>query len=159
MADIDDEVDALEDEVLTRESYELRGKFGGIRRTAIGKRRYLAPQRAVMARLHIEKVDWLDDTDRAYLREVEDLDSARDRAAVAQDELNNRLSEQMNKTMYMLSIVAAIFMPLGLLTGLLGINVGGIPGTGSNWAFLIVCVGLVLIAALQAWFFRRMRWL
>lgn len=167
MAEIDDEVDALEDEVLTKESYELRGKIGAIRRDAIGLRRYLAPQRDVMARLHTEKLDWLGDTDRAYLREiadrttryVEDLDSARDRAAVAQDELNNRLAEQMNKTMYVLSIVAAIFLPLGLLTGLLGINVGGMPGVDSRWAFLIVCAILAVTAVFQTWFFRRMRWL
>jgi zinc transporter len=92
-------------------------------------------------------------------RYVEDLDSARDRAAVTQDELNSRLSERMNKTMYVLSIVAGIFLPLGLLTGLLGINVGGIPGTQSPFAFLIVCALLVLVAILQAVLFKRMRWL
>ena len=105
--------------------------------------------------------------DRAHLREigdrtlrfVEDLDSARDWAAVAQDELNCRLSEQMNKTMYVLSMVAGIFLPLGLLTGLLGINVGGIPGVNSHWAFIVVCVILVVTATLQMLFFRRKGWL
>jgi zinc transporter len=58
-----------------------------------------------------------DDTVRARLREaadhttryIEDLDAARDRAAVTYEELSNRLAEQMNETMYRLSIVAAIF--------------------------------------------------
>ena len=67
-------------------------------------------------------------------RFVEDIDAAKDRAAITQEELNSRLSEQMNKAMYVLSIVAAIFLPLGLLTGLLGINVGGIPGAENKWA-------------------------
>ena len=93
------------------------------------------------------------------LRFVEDLDSARDRAAVAQDELNSRLSEQMNKTMYVLSLVAGIFLPLGLLTGLLGINVGGMPGIESAWAFSIVCLVLVVTAISQMLFFRRKGWL
>ena len=118
-------------------------------------------------RVQTERASWLSKPHPSSLREisdrvtryVEDLDSARDRAAVAQDELNSRLSEQMNKTMYVLSIVAAIFLPLGLLTGLLGINVGGIPGTESKWAFAIVCVFLVAIAAVQAWTFRRMKWI
>ena len=65
----------------------------------------------------------------------------------------------MNKTMYLLSIVAAIFLPLGLLTGLLGINVGGIPGTENPYAFLVVCGTLVIIAIIQALLFRRMRWM
>ena len=92
-------------------------------------------------------------------RFVEDLDSARERAAITQEELNNRLSEQMNKAMYLLSIIAAIFLPLGLLTGLLGINVGGIPGTESKWAFSIVTVILVGLAiALLVWF-KKIKWL
>ena len=88
---------------------------------------------------------------------MEDLDAARDRAAVCQDELNNRLSEQMNKTMYVVSIVAAVFLPLSLLTGLLGINVGGIPGTESKWAFGIVCGLLVVVTAVEIWIFRRVK--
>jgi zinc transporter len=167
MADLDDEVDALEDEVLTTESYELRAKIGGLRRQAIRMRRYLAPQRDVITRLQGEQMRWLNDQHRMHLRElsdrtirhVEDLDSVRDRAAVSQDELNSRLSEQMNKTMYVLSIVAAIFLPLGLLTGLLGINVGGIPGTESPVAFTVVCVMLLVVAIIQAWLFRKMRWI
>ncbi len=167
LAEIDDTVDGLEDEVLTAENYPLRAKIGALRRLAIAMRRYLAPQRDVLSRLQGEKVGWLTDLQRNRLREigdrviryVEDLDSARDRAAVTQDELNSRLSEQMNKTMYVLAIVAAIFMPLGLLTGLLGINVGGIPGTENPWAFLTVCVLLLGIAILQSLLFRRMRWL
>ena len=167
ISDVDDTVDELENEVLTEQSYELRQKIATVRRTAISMRRYLAPQRDVMARLHNEKVKWLSDMDRMRLREiadittryVEDLDAVRDRATVIQEELNNRLSEQMNKTMYVLSIVTGIFLPLGLLTGLLGINVGGIPGTENPWAFAVFCLILVGVAGGQIWLFKRKRWM
>lgn len=167
LVEFDDAVDALEDEVLSAESYELRTRIGAFRRSAIRFRRYLAPQKDTILRLQSERVEWLHDTDRARLREigdrtlrfVEDLDAARDRAAVAQDELNSRLSEQMNKTMYVLSIVAGIFLPLGLLTGLLGINVGGMPGVDSHWAFLVVCLMLAAIAVGLVVFFRRKGWM
>jgi zinc transporter len=164
---LDDDVDSLEDEVLTAESYALRKRIGGLRRDAIALRRYLAPQRDAMTHLQVERVAWLDELDRARLREVgdrvtraiEDLDSARDRAAVTSEELNTRLSESMNRTMYLLSIVAAIFLPLGLLTGLLGINVGGIPGSDNPHAFLAVCALLVALALGLAAFFRLRRWI
>lgn len=167
IADIDDTVDALEDEVLHVQSYELRRSIADVRRSAISMRRYLAPQRDVMTRLYSEKVDWLSDVERMRLREisdrtmryVEDLDSIRDRATVTQEELNNRLAEQMNKTMYILSIVAGIFLPLGLLTGLFGINVGGIPGTESKWAFTIFCILLAAVAGFQIWLFKRKKWM
>ncbi|HEX9592014.1 MAG TPA: zinc transporter ZntB [bacterium] len=167
LSDVDDQVDALEDQVLEAESFELRAKIGGLRRQVISLRRYLAPQRDAMARLQGERVSWLGELHREHLRElgdritryVEDLDAARDRAAVAQDELNSRLAEQMNKTMYMLSIIAGIFLPLGLLTGLLGINVGGIPGTENPVAFTIVCALLFAVALIQVWIFRRFKWI
>lgn len=167
ISDIDDSVDALEDELLDAHSYDMRQKIAGIRRAAIGLRRYLAPQRDVMSRLHNEKVDWLSEIERMRLREiadrtarfVEDLDAIRDRATVTQEELNNSLAEQMNKTMYVLSIVAGIFLPLGLLTGLLGINVGGIPGTENPLAFTVFCVLLLVVAGLQVWLFKRKKWM
>jgi len=65
----------------------------------------------------------------------------------------------MNKAMYVLSIVAAIFLPLGLLTGLLGINVGGIPGTENEWAFTLVSLVLMAIAIGLVVWFRKIKWL
>jgi zinc transporter len=167
IADLDESVDALEDSVLTAQGHELRTNLAESRRKAIGLRRYIAPQRDVLFRLIQERTVFLDDIDRAYLREVaertarfvEDVDSAKDRATITQEDLNNRLSEQMNKAMYTLSIVAAVFLPLGLLTGLLGINVGGIPGTESKWAFTLVTVLLIVVAAGLLFWFRKIKWL
>lgn len=167
ISDLDDMADALEDSVLIAESKDLRPQLSSLRRKTISLRRYIAPQRDVLLRLLHDRFTWITDTDRARLREVaertarfvEDVDSARERAAVTQEELNHRLSEQMNKAMYVLSIVAAIFLPLGLLTGLLGINVGGIPGTANQWAFTYVTIGLaVIVIGLIAWF-KKIKWL
>jgi len=152
---------------LEARSGNLREALGGLRRQAIMLRRYLAPQRDVLSRLQVEQAGWLGQGHRLHLREiadritryVEDLDAARERAAVIQEQLTGRLSEQMNRTMYVLSLVAAIFLPLGLLTGLLGINVGGIPGAENHWAFALVTFMLVVIAAGQIWLFRRTKML
>lgn len=69
LVDFDDEVDALEDEVLSAESYELRTKIGAFRRSAIRFRRYLAPQKDTIIRLQSERVDWLDESDQAPARD------------------------------------------------------------------------------------------
>ncbi len=167
VANLDDSVDDLEDTVQTSETQELRSRLADLRREAVILRRYIAPQRDVLFRLIQERVSMLDDADRAHLREVaertarfvEDVDSARDRASITQEELNNKLSEQMNRAIYTLSIVAAIFLPLGLLTGLLGINVGGIPGAENKWAFALVVVILTAIAVGLLIWFKKIKWL
>jgi len=167
VSDIDDLVDELEDEVLHMESHELRSRLSEIRRQTISLRRYIAPQRDVLSRLYSERLSWLSDMVRLHIREeaeltsryVEDLDSARDRAAITHEELNSRIAEQMNRTMYILSLVAAVFLPLGFLTGLLGINVGGIPGADDGSAFYIVCGIMAAIAVFEFWLFKRKKWL
>jgi zinc transporter len=167
VAGIEELADELEDAVLETGGREVRSKLSDLRRQAIALRRYVAPQRDAIARLPAERVAWLSDLDRARLREeadritrfVEDLDAARDRAAVTHEELANRLAEQMNRTTYVLTLVAGIFLPLGLITGLLGINVGGIPGTQSPFAFWLVTGLLVLVAAAELAWFRRKRML
>lgn len=167
--DLDEAVDDAEEHVLEVQSHEMRLRLGRLRREAIALRRHMAPQRDAIARLQTDAPPWLDERDRARLREVsdritryvEDLESLRERAAVVQEELTARLAEQMNQTMYMLAMVAAVFLPLGLITGLLGVNVGGIPGGGDNhpWAFWVLCAMLVVLAGVQVWWFKRKRWL
>ena len=167
ITEFDDNVDELEDSVISADSEELRMQLSNLRRTSIKLRRYIAPQRDVLVRLLNERIPWLLEEQRAHLREtaertarfVEDIDSIRERAAVTQEELNHRLAERMNKAMYVLSIVAAIFLPLSFLTGLLGINVGGIPGGEYKWAFFIVSVILIAIATALLGLFRKIKWL
>lgn len=164
---LDDEEDALEAQMVEEQHRALRTELGRIRRQAIGLRRFLAPQREALSRLQGEELGWLDSKRKARLREVtdrviryvEDLDAIRERAAVIQDELMNRLSDQMNRNMYLLTIVATVMLPLGFFTGLLGVNVDGIPGTeNAPWAFAVVCALLVLLVALEIWILRRLRW-
>lgn len=166
--DIEDEFDAFE-QALTDEAVQnpTTATVSAMRRRAIELRRYLSPQRDVMAQLSQAGEPWLEPDDRLRLRYtadhimrlVEDLDAARERGAVTHEQLRERLSQQMNRNMYLLSVVAAIFLPVTFLTGLLGINVGGIPGAEVGWAFLAVCVVLIVLLAAEIWFLRRRRWL
>ncbi len=166
VGNVEDEVDRMQAQVLESEAQRLRTELSGIRREIIALRRYLAPQRDAMNQLYLLKAPWLDDDDLQKLREetdritrlVEDLDAARERAAVTQEELSNRLSDQLNNRMYVLTVVAGIFLPLGFLTGLLGINVGGVPLADNAWGFAWVVVALVAITAAEIAFFRWRRW-
>lgn len=138
-----------------------------VRRQAISLRRYLAPQRDVLASLVLSQNPLLDSKSRTQFHEisdqtarvVEDLEELRDRAAVAQEELRAHREARSSRTTYLLTLIAAVFLPLGFLTGLLGINVGGMPGASSNVAFWIVTAMMVLIAVGLVVLFKRLRWL
>ncbi|MDH5591819.1 MAG: zinc transporter ZntB [Gammaproteobacteria bacterium] len=155
-----------EDAVLEGKIGDLRYELANLRRQAISLRRYLAPERDAFARLLIEKVSWITEDHRIQIREVSDslirhienLDAVRERAAVTQEELLSRLSEQLNARMYVLSVVAAIFLPLGFLTGLLGINIGGIPGADDPAAFWLFIAILIAVVILQILIFRWKKW-
>ena len=119
-----------------------------------------------MNKLSAADAAWLSKKNKLQLREssdtitrhVEDLDSARDRASVAYEELSSRLSEQMNSRMYVLSLVAGLFLPLGFLTGLLGVNVGGIPLADDPLGFLEVVIFMIILIVIQVIVFRRKKW-
>lgn len=164
---LEDRAGELESHALSEGHETLRFDLATLRRQTITLRRYLAPQREALNRLMVEKVSWLSETHRLEIREtsdrlvrhIEDIDAVRERAAITHEELLSRISEQLNERMYVLSIIAAIFLPLGFFTGLLGINVGGIPGADNPNAFLVFVALLVGIIALQLILFKLKKWL
>ncbi|QKI90359.1 zinc transporter ZntB [Thiomicrorhabdus xiamenensis] len=156
----------LEDQVIEHSSARLRSELSSLRRQVIAMRRYLAPQKEALLRFSLEKLPWMTASERVELREVvdritltlEDLEALRERAVVGQEELQNRLSEQLNNRMYLLSIITAVFLPLGFLTGLLGINVGGIPGADNPQAFRYFIWLVVVLIAIQLVIFKWRKW-
>jgi zinc transporter len=165
--DFEDRVLGIEERLLSGESAGLRMELATLRKQIISVRRYLAPQREAMNRLINENLSWIDELNRLRLREVmdrlmrhiEDMDETRDRAVLAQEELANRIAEQMNARSYMFTVAAVIFLPLGFLTGLLGINVGGMPGVDSDAAFWIVVALCAVVGLALTLVFRLQRWL
>ncbi len=91
-------------------------------------------------------------------RDVEDLDLVRERALVITEELLNRIAQEQNSRMYVLSIIAAIFLPITFITGLFGMNVAGLPGLEHSAAFLIVTGVMVGVTAATFLILRANRW-
>ncbi|MET1256222.1 CorA family divalent cation transporter [Aliikangiella maris] len=129
-------------------------------------KRHLVPQRDVLRRMQQSNISWLKEQQN-YWREfyyalevyVDELTELVGRISMHLEAKNQILLQQSNQTMYLLSIIAAIFLPLSFLTGLLGINVGGMPGVEEPTAFLIVCVVVIALGILEYLFFKHKRWL
>ncbi len=166
LTDLDDLIDDTEEKLIENPHKGLRADITNLRKKAILFRRYLAPQREAISQLIMTELPWLSDGQRRYLREslnniiryIEELDSMRERAQIVKEELTNLVADRMNKNTYVLSVIAAIFLPLGFLTGLFGINIGGMPGVDSPMAFAAFNIFLVVIVLGQILLFRKMKW-
>ena len=164
---IEERLADCEEQVIEFGSTPLQRQLSEVRRESLALRRYLAPQREALSRLCHEKLSWMGNNSILRLREVadqqiryvEELDSIRDRAMIIHEEIVSSLSEQMNSRMYVLSLVTVIFSPLGFLTGLFGINVGGIPGSENKAAFLFFVGMLVGVVLVLLFFLKRKKWL
>ncbi|MCW8091087.1 zinc transporter ZntB [Alteromonas sp. ASW11-130] len=142
---------------------KARIALGDLRRRAASIRRYLAPQRDALdamfrlPHLSNEQMFELREQTERVTRYIEDLDLARERAMVLQDELRNTIADRQGMRMYVLSMVTAIFLPLSFLTGVFGMNVAGLPGTESPEAFtiLVAAMGGLAVAMLIAMLWKR----
>lgn len=161
IADLGDLVDDCETALDPKQAYETRRQIAGARSDAIVYRRFVAPQREALSRLSMLEVDWLEEGDRLHLRETadrfarmaEELEAVRERSALIHEQLTDLRSELIENRALWLSIVALIFLPLTFVTGLLGMNVEGIPFAKEPWAFAAVCGFCVAVAAgITAWF-------
>ena len=163
--ELHDQILELEEIVLMRE-LPANGRLARIRKQLIMIRRYLSPQRDLVARLANEKLSWLDEDDRRRLLDIadrlrrwlDDLDAGVARSAVLADEINNLTAEATNRRAYQMSVMALMFLPASFLTGLFGINLGGIPGAESPTAFWIFCGSLVGLATGLAVWLKYRRW-
>jgi len=167
VAALGDKLDDCESALETGNIYRLRTTIAEIRSEAISFRRFVAPDRDALITLAGMDVDWLEEEDRLHIHEAadrfarmaEELEAVRERAALLHEQLTDLRSEQIDQRSLLISIVAFIFLPLTFITGLLGMNVEGIPYADRPWAFWgIVGFCVAVGVAVLIWFARK-QWL
>ena len=165
VTEMDDHGDACEEEVLQGNAEALTSEVGDLRAATVDVRRVLIPQRDAVAALKRAALPMIAEEDRLRLDEAEDvlrrlveeIEALRDRLVVLTDEIASQRSDRLNRNLYILSVVSVIFLPLGFLTGLMGINVAGMPGATWPPAFWTFCAMLAVIVVLQVWVLWWMR--
>jgi zinc transporter len=161
-----DIIDGMELDSFADDPTEQQVRLKRVRHSILQFRRYMAPMRTAVSELEEMAEDWgetklvrqIRQAEDTMIRHVEDLDMVRERLQYQQEAILTAMTDKLNRNMYRLSVVAAIFLPLGFLTGLLGINVGGMPGADMASAFWWVVGGCGLIAGGQYLYFKRGGW-
>jgi zinc transporter len=152
-------VDAIEDRLLAGRVRASRGELGSLRRVLVRLQRLLAPEPAALFRLLSRPPAWIGEDDLQDLRQaaeefstaVADSLALVERVKLLQEELTAHLSEQANRTLFVLTVVTVLALPINLIAGLFGMNVGGVPLAENRHGFTLVAVGLVLLTGLLAW--------
>lgn len=149
------ELDELEEILLERTEIKLRHRISEVRKQATRLRRYLLPQKEALTEwINLTKQD---ETIKANAievldgvrRSIEELESVKDRAAILQDEVMAQMSQKQSRSMFILAIFSLVFLPLSFITGLLGVNVSGIPMANDPAAFQALAVALLAVAAVE----------
>lgn len=152
-------VDDIEDKLLASRVAFSRGELGSLRRVLVRLQRLLAPEPASFFRLVNRPPRWIRAEDITDLRQaaeefsaaVGDTQALIERVKLLQEELAALVNEQTNRTLYVLTLVTVLALPINLVAGLFGMNVGGVPLAESNRGFSVVIGILMLLTCLLAY--------
>ncbi len=167
----DNQIDDLEDAILVRPTEAQLGTLFSMKRSLIGFRRVITPQRDMFGGVAagVTELPGITDDALRYFRDIYDhlirlsdiVDGYRDLLSGVMDTHLSTVSNRLNVVMKQLTIIATVFLPLSFLTGFFGQNFGWLVTRLTGfWAFLILAVGLeVVAAAALLYMFRRRGWL
>ncbi|KEO58044.1 zinc transporter ZntB [Thioclava indica] len=164
---LDTHAEALEYRVFGGQGDHVRHDVLDLRLKVIAARRYLGPQRDALLKVSQAQSPIIDAVTRREIEEEafkmtrisEDMDELRDQAQVLREELSSQLSDRVNRNTFVMSVVTSMFLPLGFLTGLFGVNLGGMPGLQSPVAFAILVASCAILLIAQLGVMGLWRWL
>jgi zinc transporter len=158
------QVDTVEDSLLFGRLQHKRADMGKLRRVLVRLQRLLAPEPGALFRLLRNPPPWVAAHDLEALRQateefslvIRDLADLQERIKLLQEEIAAQVGEQTNRSVFTLTVVTVLALPINIVAGLLGMNVGGIPMAQSEHGFLVVVLIVLSFTVLAGWFaFRK----
>ncbi len=160
-----DKVDDIEDRLIANQVASSRSTLGALRRLLVKVQRLLAPIPSALFRLLAKPPAWIGADDRQELRETADEIAAAasecsalvDRIKLLQDEVYAVVSEQTNRTLFTLTIVTVLALPMTIVSGFFGMNVSGVPFQHGGGFWMVVILTVAASAAGAIVLFRGRR--
>ena len=167
LTSLSDHIDELEDHVMEDKNYAGDDAVVMAGREALALRRYLSPMGAELTFLSLNPHELPGVADVKYLRReaeyigrlVGSIETIHHRVNLLLNYLRNRDEEKIGRSMHKLALVATVFLPLTFITGLLGINVAGVPDAHDPLAFWRVCGFLLFIGVLAVVVIKWKKWM
>lgn len=152
-------VDHIEDDLLSGMIEAKRANLGQLRRVLVRLKRLLAPEPAALFRLLARPPEWMQEDDVLELRQsteefsvgLNDIDTLQERIKLLQEEVSAQVQEQNNRSLFVLTVFTVLVLPVNMIAGLMGMNVGGIPLAQNNEGFWIVVTVVATITIVAGW--------
>ncbi|MDM0016049.1 transporter [Variovorax saccharolyticus] len=164
--DVTGRIDDIEDALLAGRLDHKRARLGVLRRVLVRLQRLLAPEPAALFRLLQSPPAWMAEPDVLELRGsteefsvvLRDMGALQERIKLLQEEIAADVNEDNSRSLFVLTVVTVLALPINILAGLFGMNVGGIPLAEHPHGFWIVVAIVISFTAVAAWFaFRNKR--
>ena len=161
--EVSERVDGIEDQLLARRLDQRRIRLGKLRRLLVRLQRLLAPEPSAFFRLLQHPPPWLEETDVQELRQsseefsvvLRDMAALQERIKLLQEEIAAEVNEGNNRSLFVLTIVTVLALPINIVAGLLGMNVGGIPLAQHPHGFVVVVTVILTITGVASLFVLR----
>ncbi len=163
---VTERVDAIEDQLLAGRLQHRRARLGALRRLLVRLQRLLAPEPGAFFRLLQHPPRWMAEIDVQELRQsseefsvvLRDMATLQERIKLLQEEIAAEVNEGNNRSLFVLTVVTVLALPINIIAGLLGMNVGGLPLAQHPHGFWIVVAIVLSFTVVAGWVaFRRQR--
>ena len=140
---LDEVVDSLEESLLDNPSNETLNSLQQLRSELISMKRSISPLRELLDKIHHSDIGLLKEQTLRFFNDVHDhvlritdsIESYRERIIAMQDIYLTSISNKMNETMRVLTVLASIFIPLTFIVGIYGMNFENMPELKWRWAY------------------------
>jgi magnesium transporter len=164
---VGDHLESLEDEVITNPTPQLLGQLHRLKNRLVNLRRGVWPLRDAISALVRGDFTNISEEVRMYVRDTYDhcvqtsevVEMYREMVASLMNTYLSAVANRTNEVMKVLTIVATIFIPLTFLAGIYGMNFEYMPELHVRWAYPLIWIAMIAVAAGMLVFFWRKGWL
>ena len=164
---IGDQLELLEDEVISKPTPELLGKLHHLKNRLVNFRRSIWPQREALSSLARDEHSVIDSEVRTFFRDTHDhcvqtsevTEMYREMVTGLMNTYLSSIANRTNGVMKVLTIVATIFIPLTFVAGIYGMNFDYMPELHFRFAYPLVLMMMVVLTAIMIGFFWQKRWI
>ena len=164
---IEGTLDTLEDIILRDPQVETKSKIHDLRLALLTMRKATSPTRELANRFSDTEHRLVSEDTQLYVRDLKDhviqatdlVETYRDVTNGLYDLYVSEISFRTNSVMQTLTIVSTIFIPLGFLAGVFGMNFVNIPGLDNPYGYYYLWAAMIIITGLVLLWFRQKKWI